>query len=99
MRKHTKPDWSPLEEIVLADVFKSEVRTWAKRIGVSPKEIHIRPMKRKWAGCSSAGALPLSTDLLYQSAKFRTEVIVHELLHFKIPNHSPLFRALLQAYV
>lgn len=99
MKKQERPDWSPLEEIVPADVFKSEVRTWAKRIGVSPKEIHIRPMKRKWASCSSAGRLTFSTDLLYQSAKFRTEVIVHELLHLKIPNHGPLFRALLQAYV
>ncbi len=32
-----------------------------------------------------------------QSAEFRAEVIVHELLHLKIPNHGLLFRALARA--
>ena len=40
---------SKLEERVAADVFKADVRRWAELIGVEPKEIHLRPMKRKWA--------------------------------------------------
>jgi hypothetical protein len=92
-------EWVSLEEAVPVDIFKSEVLTWAKRIGVTPKEIHIRPMKRKWASCSSSKRLTFNTELLKQPAEFRTEVIVHELLHLKIPNHGLLFRALLQAYL
>ncbi len=88
-----------LEEVIPADIFKSEVLTWAKRIGVTPKEIHIRPMKRKWGSCSSTGRLTFNTELLKQPAEFRAEVIVHELLHLKIPNHGRLFRALLQGYI
>lgn len=99
MKKPLSSDWVPLEELVPAEVFKSEVLTWARRIGVTPKEIHIRPMKRKWASCSSSGRLTFSTDLLRQTAQFRAEVIVHELLHLKIPNHGPLFKALLRAYL
>ena len=30
---------------------------WARRIGVEPKEVHIRPMSRKWGSCSTAGRL------------------------------------------
>lgn len=45
----------PLEETVPADLFKTEVRVWVRRIGVEPREIHIRPMSRKWASCSSLG--------------------------------------------
>lgn len=92
-------EWVSLEEAVPVDIFKSEVLIWAKRIGVTPKEIHIRPMKRKWASCSSSGRLTFNTELLKQPAEFRTEVIIHELLHLKIPNHGRLFRALLQAYL
>jgi len=99
MKNLPTPDWSPLEELVPVEIFKSEVRTWARRLGVTPKEIHIRPMKRKWASCSSTGRLTFSTDLLRQTAQFRAEVIVHELLHLKIPNHGPLFKALLKAYL
>ncbi len=88
----------PLEAAVPVDVFKAEVLAWARRIGVEPREIQIRPMKRKWASCSSAGRLSFSTDLLQQSAVFRREVIIHELVHLKVPNHGALFRALVAAY-
>lgn len=37
--------------------------------------------------------------LLRQPASFRAEAIVHELLHLKVPNHGPLFRSLLRAYL
>ena len=37
----------PLEETVPADLFKAEVRAWARRIGVEPREVHLRPMRRK----------------------------------------------------
>lgn len=92
-------EWTSLEESVPVDIFKSEVLAWARRIGVKPKEICVRPMKRKWASCSSSGRLTFATDLLHQPADFRAEVIVHELLHLKIPNHGPLFRALFKAYL
>ena len=99
MKKSTTPDWEPLEEAVTFDLFKAEVRAWAQRLGVTPREIHLRPMKRKWASCSSRGRLTFNTDLLRQPAAFRREVIVHELLHLKVPNHGPLFKALLKAYL
>ncbi|AGC68508.1 metal-dependent hydrolase-like protein [Thermoclostridium stercorarium subsp. stercorarium DSM 8532] len=56
-------------------------------------------MKRKWASCSQTGRLTFDTELLRQPAGFRAEVIVHELLHLKVPNHGPLFKALLKAYL
>ena len=89
----------PLEEVVPSEVLKAEVQTWARRMGVEPKEVHLRPMRRKWASCSSIGRLTFSADLLRQPASFRAEVIVHELLHLKVPNHGPLFRSLLRAYL
>ncbi|HHY47490.1 MAG TPA: hypothetical protein GX506_09360 [Firmicutes bacterium] len=47
MRKSAAPEWSPLEELVPIDVFKSEVLVWAQRVGVIPKEINVPPMKCK----------------------------------------------------
>jgi predicted metal-dependent hydrolase len=100
MKKPKEPlSWVPLEDIVPVEVFKAEVRAWAKRIGVQPREIHVRPMKRKWASCSSNGRVTFDRDLLRQPAQFRAEVIIHELLHLKIPNHGRLFRTLLRLYL
>jgi len=91
--------WQPLEEIVPSEVFRSEVTAWARRIGVEPREIHVKPLKRKWASCSSRGRLTFDASLLRQPAPFRAQVIVHELVHLKVPNHGKVFRALLKAYI
>ncbi len=99
MRRDEGADWVPLEEMVPAEIFKGEVRAWAKRLGVTPKEIRLRPMKRKWGSCSTSGRLTFNVELLRQPARVRRRVIVEELLHLKVPNHGKLFRALLRAYL
>lgn len=99
MKKRAAASWQTLEETVPAELFKAEVMAWARRLEVEPRDIRIQPMKRKWASCSSKGRLTFDTDLLRQPAAFRREAIVHELLHLKVPNHGPLFKALLKAYL
>ena len=91
----------PLEESVPLGVFKNEVATWARRIGVEPQLVTVRPMKRKWGSCSSEGRLTFDRDLLRQPAAFRAEVTVHELLHLKYPHphHGKAFRSLVRAYL
>jgi len=88
-----------LEQIIPGQVFKTEVLTWAKRIGVEPKEIRVRPMKSKWASCSSNGRLTFNSEILQQPASFRREAIIHELLHLKVPNHGKLFKNLMKAFL
>jgi len=78
---------------------KEEVWRWAEKIGVSPKEVHVRKMRRKWASCSSKGRLTFSYDLLAQPEDFRDYVIVHELLHLRYPNHGKMFKTLLKMYL
>ena len=99
MTKGTGLAEEPLEEIVPVDLFKAEVQAWAKRIGVEPREIHVRKMEHKWASASSTGRLTFNTDLLRESSDFRIEAIIHELLHLKVPNHGKVFRALLKAHL
>jgi len=99
MSRAEDADWVPLEEIVPAEIFKGEVRAWAERLGVTPREIRLRPMKRKWGSCSTGGRLTFNVELLRQPAGVRRRVIVEELLHLQVPNHGKLFRALLRAYL
>jgi predicted metal-dependent hydrolase len=93
------PPLTPLEEVIPEAILRAEIATWAKRMGVVPKEVHLRPMKRKWASCSRNGRLTFDTALLSQPAAFRAEVVVHELLHLKVRNHGPVFRSLLRVYL
>lgn len=86
-------------ESVSQETFKAEVLEWADRIGVAPTQIHVRQMKRKWGSCSTSGRVTFSADLLGQPPTTRNEVIVHELLHLKMPSHGKLFRNMERAYL
>ncbi len=81
------------------DEFKQDVRAWAKEIGVEPKEIHLRKMKRKWASCSSGGRLTFDISILGEAKEKRIEKVLHELLHLKYPNHGRMFNTLLNVYL
>ncbi len=99
MKTMPPESWEPLEDAIPKDLFKSEVTAWARRIRVEPKVVTIRPMSRKWGSCSTAGRVTFDADLLRQDSRFRKRVIVEELLHLRIPNHSKLFKTMLKAYL
>jgi predicted metal-dependent hydrolase len=79
--------------------FKAQVTQWAERIRVQPRQLRFQKMRRKWASCSTRGTVSFNTEVLAQPAAFRDYVIVHELLHLKVPNHGKLFKTLLRAYI
>lgn len=79
--------------------FKAQVIQWAERIRVRPRQIRFQRMRRKWASCSTHGTVSFNIEVLSQPAAFREYVIVHELLHLKVPNHGKLFKTLLRAYI
>jgi predicted metal-dependent hydrolase len=56
-------------------------------------------MTRKWGSCSTAGVITLAFDLARQDRAFQDYVIVHELLHLKVPNHGKVFRALMSLHL
>jgi predicted metal-dependent hydrolase len=79
--------------------FKSQVLTWSEKLKVKPSQVRIQRMTRKWGSCSTAGWVTFSEDLLAEPKKFQEYVIVHELLHLKVPNHGKLFKALLKTHL
>jgi predicted metal-dependent hydrolase len=79
--------------------FRAEVDVWARRLNVQPSGVYLRPMTKKWASCSAGGLVSFNTKLLAEERGFRETVIVHELLHLRIPNHGRLFKSLMRAYL
>lgn len=78
--------------------FKARVRELAAEIGVEVARITVRPMRRKWASCSTRGRLTFDEALLGMERELGEYVMVHELVHLKVPNHGKLFKALMLAY-
>lgn len=79
--------------------FKARVLEWADKLGVKVRSLSVRPMRRKWASCSTAGNLSFNSELLDLDRELGDYVIVHELLHFFAPNHGKLWKSLMRAHL
>ncbi|KFB77805.1 M48 family metallopeptidase [Candidatus Accumulibacter cognatus] len=81
------------------DEFKQRVRQWADKLDVKIVWLGVRPMRNKWASCSTAGHLNFSDELPALKPELWDYVIVHELLHFSVPNHGKLWKSLMHAHL
>jgi len=79
--------------------FKDRVEYWAKRIDVKVKAIYLRPMRNKWASCSTMGNFNFNEELLGMDKKIGDYVIVHEILHLVVPNHGKLWKSLIVGFI
>lgn len=81
-----------------AKEFKSYVYEWARKIGVDQKvsSIHLRKMKNKIASCSNRGRLTFDISILTEDKYRIDEIIIHELLHYRYPNHGKMFKIMLK---
>ena len=79
--------------------FKQRVLEWADKLELQVRSLAVRQMRNKWASCSTAGSLNFNAELIPMSKKIGDYVIVHELLHFSVPNHGPLWKSLMRAHL
>jgi len=72
-------------------LIKERVDYFATTYGFSYGRIAIRNSRRSWGSCSSAGNLNFHYRLMFLPAEVRDYVIVHELCHLRVFNHSHTF--------
>lgn len=61
------------------------------RLGRRPKRVVIRDQRTRWGSCSRHRELSLNWRLLLVPEDVARYVVVHELVHLGIPNHSKAF--------
>jgi predicted metal-dependent hydrolase len=79
--------------------FKASVFEWAEKLNIKVHSVAMRQMQNKWASCSTAGNMNFNTELLELDRELGNYVIVHELLHFFVPNHGKLWKSLMMAHL
>ena len=93
MSRRSPKTWESKKE------FKEEVYLYANSIQVKVRQIVLRPMTNKWASCSTSGYFSFNTELLGMERSIGEYVILHELLHYHVPNHGKLWKSLMMVHM
>ena len=73
-------------------------RVEAERIGVAYTRIRIGGQRTLWGSCSARGTLSFNWRLVLAPSEVLDYVVVHELCHRRVPNHSRQFWALVERH-
>ena len=63
----------------------------AERLGVAVRRIRVGDQRTLWGSCSPSGSLSFNWRLVLAPLEVFDYVVVHELCHLRIPNHSRAF--------
>lgn len=72
-------------------IIKQRVNRYSKLIGVKPQEIKIKDQKKRWGSCSNNGILRFNWRVAIAPMSIIDYIVVHELCHLEVKNHSPDF--------
>ncbi|MCM1035199.1 MAG: M48 family metallopeptidase [Paludibacter sp.] len=76
----------------LAVVLEQLVETWLQQVGESPVAWSIRTMKTEWGSCTPARrTMRFNLELAKYPIPLIEYVVVHEITHLRIANHSADF--------
>ena len=67
----------------------------SQETGMRPARVRVKNQVTRWGSCSSSGSVNLNWRLVLAPTRVADYVIVHELCHLKVPNHSKRFWNLL----
>lgn len=78
-------------------LFTERVNHYANLHGLIPKEVKVNSAKTRWGSCTSAGTLNFTWRLVMAPLEVIDYVVLHELAHLKVKNHSPRFWKLVES--
>ncbi|MFA5523427.1 MAG: SprT family zinc-dependent metalloprotease [Tissierellales bacterium] len=70
---------------------KERIKDYSSRLNVTPCKVVIKEQKTRWGSCSAKGNINLNWRLVMAPISIIDYVIVHELCHMKVMNHSKSF--------
>ncbi len=74
-----------------AEVLAERVERAAQAYGFEVGRVRITSARSRWGSCSPQGTLSFTYRLVMAPVEVIDYVVVHELVHLKIKNHSPAF--------
>ncbi len=76
-----------------------QVNSYAIKVGIHPSKVNIKKMRTRWGSASKSNVINLNEHLLKAPKDAIDYVILHEICHLKIRNHSHRFWELLRKFM
>jgi predicted metal-dependent hydrolase len=73
------------------EIISERVSLYAQRYNFNPKQVKITSAKTRWGSCSPSGTLNFTWRLIMAPLDVIDYVVVHELAHLRVKNHSRKF--------
>ena len=89
----------PIDKQAAREFLEGHIKELADKFGFVYNKVTIRNQKTRWGSCSSKNNINLNMQLMNIPNNLIDYVILHDLMHTKVKNHSPLFWGSLDRYV
>ena len=89
----------PINRAVARRVIVDRVEELAGSYGFTYGKVFVRQQRTRWGSCSAQNNINLNIQLIRLPSALRDYVILHELVHTRIRNHSPGYWEELEKYV
>ncbi len=73
------------------EIISERAREFSQRYGFTPKQVKISSARTRWGSCSPDGTLNFTWRLVMAPLEVIDYVVVHELAHLRVKNHSSKF--------
>jgi predicted metal-dependent hydrolase len=79
------------------EVITERVNQYAQQYNFTPGQVKITSAKTRWGSCSSSGTLNFTWRLVMAPLEVIDYVVVHELVHLRVKDHSSKFWSAVEA--
>ena len=91
-RDHKEKIVESWQKSMLNECLAGKMKAWCRKLKIVLPEIEIRKMKTRWASCiQKRGKIVFNAALGRVPVRCIEYVVVHELTHFDVSNHSEAF--------
>jgi predicted metal-dependent hydrolase len=98
-RRALAESFARIDRPAAAGKLRERLRYLARKHGFTYNRVIIRNQKTRWGSCSHSNNISLNVKLVMLPPELLDYVLLHELVHTRIHDHSPRFWAELDRYV
>jgi len=95
----TLDDTPKIPQTTAKAMLKDRLQELARQHGFTYNRVAVRNQRSRWGSCSHLNNINLNINLVALTSDLMDYVILHELVHTKIKNHSKRYWAELDKYV